>query len=233
MNAGSFHFTTEDLNPFVGTPTGRTDIYPYAGDWNGDGIDTIGWFRQSEGSFRQRNEDGTTHSTFVGAPGARTDIYPYAGDWDGYSAPPPAGCEHVTAPADPSESAVAPGTDIRVHMCLTTRLSQMVAAAQADGLTLGGWNYRSNAQQIELRKQHCGTSQYAIYEMPASQCNPPTAVPGTSRPEFGLAVDFTCNGSAIGNSGTSPCFLWLKSHAAAYGFKNLPSENWHWSADGH
>jgi LAS superfamily LD-carboxypeptidase LdcB len=69
--------------------------------------------------------------------------------------------------------------------------------------------------------------------MPASQCSPPTAIPGTSEHERGLAIDFRCNGQSIGQRARSnPCFVWLSRHAAEYGFYNLPSEAWHWSTTG-
>jgi LAS superfamily LD-carboxypeptidase LdcB len=78
---------------------------------------------------------------------------------------------------------------------------------------------------------HCGTSDYAIYEMPSSQCSPPTARPGSSMHEQGLAVDFTCNGGGTVSSG-DVCDGWLESNAATYGFYNLPSEPWHYSTNG-
>jgi LAS superfamily LD-carboxypeptidase LdcB len=107
----------------------------------------------------------------------------------------------------------------------------MMAAAEADGLTLGGGGYRSSDSQIALRRAHCGTSDYAIYEMSPSQCSPPTARPGQSMHEQGLAIDFTCNGGGA-LSTSSPCYSWLKANAASYGFYNLPSEAWHWSTNG-
>lgn len=48
---------------------------------------------------------------------------------------------------------------------------------------------RSNTEQIQLRRAHCGTSWYDIYEKPSSECSPPTARPGHSKHESGLAVD--------------------------------------------
>jgi membrane-bound lytic murein transglycosylase B len=41
-------------------------------------------------------------------------------------------------------------------------------------------SYRNPSQQIALRRAHCGTSPYAIFEMPASQCSPPP--PNPARP---------------------------------------------------
>jgi LAS superfamily LD-carboxypeptidase LdcB len=67
--------------------------------------------------------------------------------------------------------------------------------------------------------------------MPASQCDPPTARPGTSMHEQGLAIDFTCNGGGA-LSRSSVCFGWLSRNAANYGFYNLPEEPWHWSTNG-
>ncbi len=106
--------------------------------------------------------------------------------------------------------------------------------ADRDGVRLGGWGYRSTARQIELRRAHCGTTRYAIYEMPSSQCNPPTATPGSSMHEKGLAIDFYkrgANGAAISIAGTRE-FRWLKGNAARFGLYNLPTEPWHWSTNG-
>lgn len=67
--------------------------------------------------------------------------------------------------------------------------------------------------------------------MPSNQCNPPTARPGHSMHQQGLAVDFKCNGSAMTNH-QNPCVKWLDRHAKEYGFYNLKSEPWHWSTNG-
>jgi LAS superfamily LD-carboxypeptidase LdcB len=104
-------------------------------------------------------------------------------------------------------------------------------AAEAAGLDLTGSGYRSHERQIELRRAHCGTSDYAVYEMPSSQCSPPTARPGASMHEQGLAIDFSCDGKLI-ESRSHPCFTWLAANAPAYGLANLPSEPWHWSTNG-
>jgi hypothetical protein len=121
---------------------------------------------------------------------------------------------------------------ITVDSSMEASLTALLAAAQNDGATLCGDGYRSYQQQIETRKNNCGTSNYAIYEMPASQCSPPTARPGTSRHEQGLAIDFTCNGGGVISSRSSPCYQWLDANAANYGLYQLPSELWHWSDNG-
>jgi hypothetical protein len=110
-------------------------------------------------------------------------------------------------------------------------LESMLAAASSAGISLSGTGYRDSSAQIQLRMQHCGTSQYAIYQMPADACSPPTARPGASKHEQGLAIDFSWNGSII-NSRNNAAFQWLAANAGGFGFANLPSEPWHWSMGG-
>lgn len=120
---------------------------------------------------------------------------------------------------------------IEVNVEIADELDAMLGAAEADGIRLGGGGYRDPNQQIETRRRNCGTSDYAVYDMPPSQCSPPTARPGTSMHEQGLAIDFTYNGSAISSRG-SPAYRWLDANAGRYGFHNLPGEPWHWSTNG-
>ena len=123
------------------------------------------------------------------------------------------------------------GGSITVAGSIAGDLQALLDASSADGVQLCGGGYRDPSAQIALRREHCGTSDYAIYEMPSSQCSPPTARPGSSMHEQGLAVDFTCNGGGTVSSG-SACFRWLSANAASYGLYNLPSEPWHWSTNG-
>lgn len=95
-----------------------------------------------------------------------------------------------------------------------------------------GGGYRSSQGQIETRRNNCGDGNYNIYDKPASQCSPPTARPGSSMHEQGLAVDFTCNGGGAISSRSSSCYQWMNGNASSYGFYNLPSEPWHWSTNG-
>ena len=114
---------------------------------------------------------------------------------------------------------------------LADNLAALLAEAEADGVALGGAGYRDSMAQVVLRRAHCGPSDYDIFQKPASQCRPPTARPGLSMHERGLAIDFTENGSIIG-SRSSTGFRWLKANAARFGLYNLPSEPWHWSTNG-
>ena len=120
---------------------------------------------------------------------------------------------------------------IYVNAQIADNLSSLLAAADADGFQLGGGGYRNGSGQVALRRAHCGSSQYAVYAMPASQCRPPTARPGASMHERGLAIDFSYGGSLISGR-SSPAYKWLAANAQRYGFYNLPSEPWHWSTNG-
>lgn len=118
-----------------------------------------------------------------------------------------------------------------VDTTLSAQVAAMVAAASAAGLNLGGGAFRSNAEQIALRRAHCGPTDYDIYQRPSSQCSPPTAIPGQSMHEWGLALDITSSGHLIA-SHSDPVWQWLSSNAALYGLRNLASEPWHWSTSG-
>jgi hypothetical protein len=148
---------------------------------------------------------------------------------DATAAPPASGIQ--PAPGGLATVSCPAGGSITVAGSIASSLQSLLDASYADGVMLCGGGYRDPQQQIELRKAHCGTSYYAIYEMPSSQCSPPTAQPGSSMHEQGLAVDFTCDGGGSVSSGSS-CFAWLSANAASYGLYNLPSEPWHWSTNG-
>ena len=120
---------------------------------------------------------------------------------------------------------------IVVNVLIAEGLDGFLSAMRAEGFNLFGSGYRTNSRQIELRQQHCGTSDYAVYQMPSSQCSPPTARPGFSQHEVGLAVDFIYNGRLIRSQNT-PVFQAMARIAPNYGLINLPSEPWHWSTTG-
>jgi len=120
---------------------------------------------------------------------------------------------------------------INVHESIAVDLDRLLNSARADGINLGGWGYRSSDKQVDLRRLHCGSSEYEIWDMPAFACSPPTARPGRSMHERGLAVDFTYNGASM-TLRLNPGFQWLEAHAREFGFVNLPSEPWHWSNGG-
>jgi len=136
----------------------------------------------------------------------------------------------VTLPAG-SVIEVTTVRGIVVNVLVADQVEAILAAMAAEGFTLGGGGYRSTESQIRVRRANCGTSEYAIWEMPARQCRPPTARPGLSQHEVGLAIDFTYNGRVL-RTRNSEVFRALARIAPQFGFYNLPSEPWHWSTTG-
>lgn len=136
---------------------------------------------------------------------------------DGTSGLPPAGFALDGQP-------LCDAAGIIVACRIAREITFMVSAAREDDVVLTGGGWRSTAEQIALRIAHCGGD---IYGASASSCSPPTARPGTSQHEFGLAIDFA-NCAAR----STPCFQWLAQYGEAYGLYNLPSEPWHWSTTG-
>lgn len=117
---------------------------------------------------------------------------------------------------------------ITVHPCISEEVARLVSLAREQDLELGGGGWRDPADQIRLRRQNCGTSDFAVYQMSPGACSPPTARPGSSNHERGSAVDFNCNGRGIPTR-SSPCFIFLSANTS---LENLPSEPWHWSING-
>lgn len=138
--------------------------------------------------------------------------------------------EALAAGTTDDAAAIVRVAGITVHAAIAPRVQALIAAAHADGVPLGGWGYRSTAQQIELRRAHCGPTPEDVWLKPSSQCSPPTARPGASMHERGLAIDFHLAGRSI-STRQSPGYQWLAEHAAAFGLFNLPSEPWHWSVN--
>jgi len=134
-------------------------------------------------------------------------------------------CAAVDAPI-PLEQTVVTVTGVRVHPCLAASVDTLIASARAEGVDLHAWGWRSAEQQVALRAQNCSTTADGTGVV----CHPPTAPPGTSRHERGLALDFTVDGGVVRPG--SAAFAWLSAHAPAVGLRNLPSEAWHWSVDG-
>ena len=129
-----------------------------------------------------------------------------------------------------TDVACTDGGVVQVAGDISGHVTRLLADAYEAGISLCGYGYRDPADQIRVRRQNCGSSNYAIYQAPSSYCSPPTAPPGTSLHEQGLAIDFTSGGQTIGSGGSA--YSWLKANAVNYGLYNLPGEPWHWSVDG-
>ena len=123
------------------------------------------------------------------------------------------------------------GGVVQVAGDIAGAVERLLGDAAAAGISMCGYGYRDPSEQIAVRRTNCGTSNYAIYQAPSSYCSPPTARPGTSMHEQGLAIDFTSGGGSTIGSG-SAAYSWLRDNAADYGLYNLPGEPWHWSVDG-
>ena len=165
-------------------------------------------FQSKVGVSQTGKVDATTWAYLFGAKAA-------VGDWKKCS-------DSISGGIGKERTGVAKG-NFRVASCLVPSVNAMVDAAARDGVTLSSnSSWRSRDEQIALRKKHCGTSEYAIYQMPASSCSPNTAKPGTSIHEYGLAID-------VKNSGWgSAAHKWLRANGQKYGFKwTVSSEPWH------
>lgn len=118
---------------------------------------------------------------------------------------------------------------------LAPRLESLLNHARRDGIELGGTGYRSPEITARLRVTNGCRD---VYNAPASSCRIPTARPGTSEHEKGLAVDFTYQGQTIcfprsaGSCSGNAAFDWLRANAGSYGLRNMPAEAWHWSTTG-
>lgn len=145
------------------------------------------------------------------------------------TAPPTPPSGGGTAPLPVSGGPISLSTvgGITVASSIAGQVGALLDAARSAGLSLAGGGYRDPAQQIALRQANCPDP----VNSPASACSPPTARPGTSMHEQGLAIDFTSSGSLI-TSRSSSAFQWLSANAGRFGLYNLPSEPWHWSVNG-
>ncbi|MBO3740196.1 M15 family metallopeptidase [Actinoplanes sp. NEAU-H7] len=114
-----------------------------------------------------------------------------------------------------------------VHRNVAYAFKRMVDDARADGIEISGGGFRTKQRQIELRKINGCPD---VWTAPASSCRVPTAIPGRSLHELGLAVDITSGGKSLTKK--TKAFKWLTANAAKYGYVNLPSEAWHWSITG-
>ena len=117
---------------------------------------------------------------------------------------------------------------ITVNKIIAYPFQHLIDDAAKAGILLSGGGFRTKQQQIALRTTNGCPD---VYTAPSSSCRVPTAIPGRSLHELGLAIDITVNKKAITDR-KSPAFTWLSTNAARYGLTNLPAEPWHWSITG-
>lgn len=112
---------------------------------------------------------------------------------------------------------------------LAPRILAVVRDAKAQGINLTpGSTLRTYEEQVALYNKNCS----------GGGCSPPTAKPGNSNHERGLAVDWQYNGKTLCfkastcPAGSNPGYDFLIQNGAKYGFIKLRSEAWHWSMNG-
>lgn len=110
---------------------------------------------------------------------------------------------------------------------IAQNLDSMINAARLAGHNITGGGYRTPERQRQLRVQNCNGN----IDNSNASCRPPTALPGASRHNNGLAFDLKCSGTTI-QTRDNACFIWLSRNASRFGLSNLASEPWHWSTDG-
>lgn len=164
-------------------------------------------------------------------PTAKISFNSEAGDGFNYSTPPEGYPSAGDVPTDGSykptgcPQGIVLVNDIHICTSMAKNLEDLMADAADAGFTLTGGGFRSGEQQIWLREKNCQPNPET---KPSKDCTPPTARPGRSNHEAGLAVDFRCNSQPMGGT----CLQWMKNNAGKHGFINLPSEAWHWSHNG-
>ena len=138
-----------------------------------------------------------------------------------------AGIKHDS---DPRLGEVQSGGQVfLLHVCLVKPVSELLAWSGRDMdpplMISSAW--RSTSRQAELRVENsCGTGEADIHN-PDAVCLIPTARPGFSMHNAGLAIDF----ANCPTRGT-PCFNWLSRNMPSGLLVNLPVEPWHWSTNG-
>ncbi|MCS6588213.1 M23 family metallopeptidase [Curtobacterium flaccumfaciens] len=70
---------------FVNGPTNSGGVTALAGDWDGDGSDSIAWYRNSDASWHFSSDlsGGASDATFSWGPAGDASVVPVVGDWDG------------------------------------------------------------------------------------------------------------------------------------------------------
>lgn len=138
-----------------------------------------------------------------------------------------------TIPGFPSSSQESNGgfgvTGANGNVIVNSRASgavlAMFKAAGTDGVNLAA---SSSFRTMAHQQQICSGNSLCI-----SGDYTKVAKPGTSNHQMGLAIDFA--GGLTDGPGPIPgnaFWNWLSQNAGIYGYKNYPSESWHWSPTG-
>ena len=190
----------------------RVEVSPGAvalvGDWNENGYESIAVrhklnddtdvvefydrFGNVEGDVVTIDEDDGIDEIWIALRGPEESEQTLAFSGEGGEAVDIADADSIVA-SNGEEIELVRVEGILVNETLAEPLAQIIEHARADGLKLDGWGWRSNQRQIELRIANCADP----FETPSSECTPPTARPGHSRHERGLAIDFHIDGRVL------------------------------------
>ncbi|WP_433832292.1 glycoside hydrolase family 9 protein [Actinoplanes sp. CA-015351] len=143
-----------DIPGFV---VGASGDVPLVGDWDGDGVDGIGYWRPSTRQFWLRNElsAGEPYRFYTAAWATTADI-PLVGDWDG--------------DGDDTVATWRPGDQtVRIRNSLTSGAAEIGVkfGSSTDTILVGDWNgdgydtlgyYRPSTRLFALRDQLLGTA---------------------------------------------------------------------------
>jgi LAS superfamily LD-carboxypeptidase LdcB len=133
----------------------------------------------------------------------------------------------------PNESCQAPALKkidlmqlegLKLNTLIYLQTKQILKEARASQVPLGLTStFRTCAEQTQLRQANCPDPKNS----PAESCTPATEKPGQSLHNYGMALDFKCDGYPIFSS--SPCYTWLTQNTQTFKLKRHTSEPWHWS----
>jgi LAS superfamily LD-carboxypeptidase LdcB len=117
--------------------------------------------------------------------------------------------------------------DARVIQEMYPIVRALIDSAHSVGVPLKiNSGYRTYEEQVSyrikaLKPRYKGGIDTLIYHGIPRHFHPPTAKPGYSEHQAGIAFDFNTRNKAVYN--------WLKKHAFKYGFvRTVHSEPWHW-----
>jgi len=120
--------------------------------------------------------------------------------------------------------------DIDVNSQMAEKVYNLFKAAEKDGIKISAGGFRTMSEQISAGKTN-GCKGWPNWKS-SKDCVTPTAPPGYSNHQMGLALDVTDSSGHTIKSRSSKEYKWLEKNASKYGLYNLPSEAWHWSVDG-
>ena len=117
------------------------------------------------------------------------------------------------------------GRSTQVHKCLKKTVESLFVIIKSGfGKNYGAWGFRSYSTQAKLREKN-GCPDINISS--AATCRIPTARPGYSWHEWGLAIDIY-KGKHSPIKSSDPVHKYLERNASKFGLKGLSSESWHY-----